>query len=167
MFAARLWTSNNFRLAVLWIWIGIHFLIQISLFGFREPRTEFASFSERQQKYYNYYFHGRFETDREKAGWFAGLVNWVRKNSLKVWVLEVIVGVIYFFIAMREEVGRAYRLARERTRAYRDLPAEQQAGQKETQTGTRSQTWRQAWIFVREFFASIVAELLGERMVRA
>ncbi len=174
MFAARLRTSNNFRLELLWLLIVGHLVFNLFFVGFN-PRPIESSVSETQQRYYNEYFHGKYITDQELNPPPSGFVVWFRSFSWRLWLIELIAGIIYFPIALREEVGRAWQHARERTHTWRDAPDQPVPVIVGTPTTTvanapirtrRDDTFRQAWIFIREFAASIIAEILGERVVR-
>ncbi len=182
-FGIRLVQSNNFRLAVLWILIGIHLVFNLFFLGVHEPRTEFANFSERQQRFYNTYFHGQYQTDREIAG--GNFRIWFRGVSWKFWFIELFLGLIYFPIAMREEVGRAWRHARERLHVHEDLPNRTEPTPPAptggtTATGTtagntppaqprqngRLGNMNQFIFFIKEFGVALMAELIGERIGR-
>lgn len=173
-FFANLVANNNFRLALLWLLIVGHLTFNLFFMGFN-PRTVESSVSETQQRYYNEYFHGKYVTDQELNPPPSGFMVWFRSFSWKLWLIELIAGIIYFPIALREEVGRAWQHARERTHAWRDAPDQPApviVGVPTITTATpptrtrRDDTFRQVWIFIREFGASIIAEILGERVAK-
>jgi hypothetical protein len=165
-FVYRFRRSNNFRLAVFWILAVVWLLVNLLFFtGWDKP--EFTQFSADQQTHYNLYFHGISQTNLERDGNFLNLLQiWM----WKLWLVWLSVCIVYFPIALREEVGRAFQVARTRTRAWIDLPNEAPAQTAEGGTPTaprhrRDQYLHQAYIFVREFASAIFAELLGERMM--
>jgi len=165
-FVYRFRRSNNFRLAVFWILAVVWLLVNLLFFtGWDKP--EFTQFSADQQTHYNLYFHGISQTNLERDGNFLNLLQiWM----WKLWLVWLSVCIVYFPIALREEVGRAFQVARTRTRAWIDLPNEAPAQTAEGGTPTaprhrRDQYLHQAYIFVREFVSAIFAELLGERMM--
>ncbi len=167
-FFARLTASNNFRLAVLWIATLTVLFFKILVLG-SNPAPAKSSYTELQQRFYNEYFHNQFKTDRELNPPPQGFVAWLRSViSRKTLVMWFIAMSVYTMVALREEIGRAWQHARERTQSWRDMPdqpAPTAAGQ--TPALTRGQqTFHQAWVFIREFAASIMAELLGERAMR-
>ncbi len=164
-FISRFIASNNFRLAVLWITILIHLLFNIFVFGMVETK-QFSNFSETRQQLYNHSFHKKFATNRELYP-FNYCLHGLRTTSWEIWFILLAAGIIYFPIALREEVGRAWAVARERTSAWKDMPDPVTGPTGQTApVSKRKSSLTQGFVFVREFIASIVAELLGERVMR-
>lgn len=165
-FISRFIANNNFRLAVLWIVILIHFLFNIFIFGIfgMAEVKQFSNFSETRQQLYNHSFHKKFATNRElyPVNYY---LHWLRTVSWEIWFILLVAGMIYFPIALREEVGRAWVIARQRTSAWKDMP-DPVTDQIAPTVPKRKNSFTQVFVFMREFIASIVAELLGERVMR-
>lgn len=163
--------SNNFRLAALWITALTLLCFKLLVLG-SNPAPVKSSHTELQQRFYNEYFHNQFATDRELNPPPSGFIAWLRSViSRKTLIALFVITLIYTVVALREEVGRAWQHARERTQAWRDVqdklpPPAPTAGAGGATTTAKDRTFHQVWIFMREFAASIIAELLGERAMR-
>lgn len=166
-FVYRFRRSNNFRLTVFWALAVVWLLVNLIFFFTGWDKPEFSQFTANQQEHYNLFFHGTSETNMERDGWF---LDSLRVWTWKLWFVWLAGCIIYFPIAMREEMSRAYQVARARVRSWVDLPdivaaVTEGGGTQEAPKHRRDQWLRQAYIFVREFVSAIFAEILGERMM--
>ncbi len=113
-------TNNNVRLAVLWLATGILFLFNLFVFGVG-PAAK-SPIGETAQKYYNLYYHGELLTDVELNpifSSFGGLWEMIRSGAWWLWLLLFLGSVVYFPIALRDEVSRAWEVAWRKARERR------------------------------------------------
>ncbi|MFH0852716.1 MAG: hypothetical protein V1845_03925 [bacterium] len=172
-------TNNNTRLLVCWIAVVVILLANLIVFGLGAPDSN-SSMSETAQKYYNLEYKGKFGTDREIAGFtgsFSELVGWLwnvfRWIVWAFWLLLLIWSIIYVPIAFRDEAHAAWertkRLITEKEGGEEELsPTEGERpkiklGEKSKTSvseGVISKIIEQIRIFIREFFAAVVADTL-------
>lgn len=117
----RLRHDNNVCATALWVFVGIHLLTNLVLFGVG-ANVSFSS--EIQQRYYNAYLSGRLATDREMRGWFGRFHDDLGTWSWVVWVVLLIAAIVYTVISRGDEVGDFFGRIAERfgRRGAQDLP---------------------------------------------
>lgn len=158
--------SNNFRLAMVWLLIVVHWIVNHTFFV---VTTKFSDFSNLEQKHLNFYYSRSPKTDYELVDSLTQFrLDWAHASH-QIWWFLLICGIIYL-VALREEIGRAIIVARARTHAWIDLPdppapASAGGGVETPRRPRRERIWEQAYVFVREFLMALLAERLGERRV--
>ena len=171
----RFRTNNNCRLMWAWIAVGALLLFNLAFLGIG-PEPD-SGLSEIRQKYYNAYVHGKFATDQEitPLGTWAKNKDGIRSLSWKFWWILFVVATVYTPIALRDEVAKSFKLtwrAIQERKLDQDLPdvPPQTAG---AETTPRTEPPRRGegrhseyWIFVREFFSALVAEIAAKGIRR-
>lgn len=166
--------NNNVRLLTLWAVTFVWFIAHALLFGIALGPEHKSGLSEVAQRFNNYHLHRQWVTTAELAGAFAGfgesvgeIARWI---SGKVLFALIIASLIYFPIAMRDEVQRAWQIAlrrfRERRGGLTDLPnqpapapAPAGGGAAPTPAAPKALTWKEYVSF--ELLSDFVQELIA------
>lgn len=169
-------TNNNCRLMWAWIAVGGLLLLNLAFLGIG-PEPD-SGLSEIRQRHYNLYFHDQYATDQEitPLGIWAANKDWIRSLSWKSWWILLVVAIVYTPIALWDEVVRsfkaAWRVIKER-KLDQDLPDTAPPQTAGAETTPRKEPPRRGegrhseyWIFVREFFSALVAEIAAKGIRR-
>ncbi|MDP3764675.1 MAG: hypothetical protein Q8Q95_03595 [bacterium] len=157
---------------MLWLLVVIHWIINHTILS--TTASKFSHLSDIRQRHMNFYDIGDAKTDNEIADlgsqfpWTELKANWLH-TSEQIWLLLLIGAIIYIPIALCEEWGRAWTVARAKKEAWVNLPDDPLPAITGTITTAvtprHNQILKQAYIFTREFVTALIAELLGERMM--
>ncbi|MBI4118734.1 MAG: hypothetical protein HY452_00540 [Parcubacteria group bacterium] len=170
----RFRANNNFQLMIFWMIVGAHLLFNLAFLGLG-PETD-SGVSAVQQKYYNLYFHGQYATNNQihwaQNAW-TGIIDFLRSWSWKFWWAELVFSLIYIPVAFWDEVKAGAKAGWRKIqegRLEQDLPDAAQptpAATPSISTATRGEGRRsEVWIFVREFFSALVAEIAAKGIRR-
>ncbi|MBI4120411.1 MAG: hypothetical protein HY454_03000 [Parcubacteria group bacterium] len=173
-FGERFRANNNFQLMIFWAIVGAHLLLNLVFLGLG-PEID-PGVSEVQQKYYNLYFHNQYATDNQihwaQNAW-TGIIDFLRSWSWKLWWAELVFSLIYTPVAFWDEVKAGAKAGWRKIqegRLEQDLPDSVQptpAATPSISAATRGEGRRsEVWIFVREFFSALVAEIAAKGIRR-
>jgi len=176
-FCYNLWRNNNTRSWLFLITAILLLIATIVIFGFGSVNE--PSSSETAQKYYNLIKHGQFITDSEFAGlwgsiknffdWWWSVLAWIAYTFSFAYLAFAIV---YWFVARRDEVGRAWdsahRRLHEKTEGGKDIPdvedEKKQEQKKESVTKPILNRFKTLLSFlVVELFGEFIGKKFGRR----
>ena len=172
----RFQTNNNCRLMWAWLAVGALLLFNLAFLGIG-PEPD-SGLSEIRQKYYNFYFHDQYAVDKEihwaKNAWTVSM-DFLWSLSWRLWWILFVVAIVYTPIALWDEVTRSFKAA---WRAIQERKLDQDLPDVPPQTTGAETTPRtepprrgegrhgEYWIFVREFFSALVAEIAAKGIRR-
>lgn len=169
-------TNNNFRWVNLTIGTSVFLFVVSSLFGISVLFND-GTESLDTQRYRNWMEQGRYRTDFElgvEPSIWAGAWNKTGKKMWQIGFALMFFSFAYFFIAFRDEAGRAIEKTKakfRKTRATEDLPDDPtpeqvQVAKAEEEAAKEKFSGKSRGFLTIEFVLDFLSELMAEVVAR-